>query len=106
MKNLSSQGQHYEGVTCYWLFLEIFLSGICVGRCPRTFIWTASDLDDCPRWAQGSGVVCQYIHEVKKKEMKGLGKVKEGDRREGGKTGIYQGSITKRSTQKLSLFSG
>lgn len=31
MKNLSSQGQHYEGVTCYWLFLEIFLSGICVG---------------------------------------------------------------------------
>lgn len=45
------------------------------------------------------------FHEEKKKEMKGLGKVKEGDRREGGKIEIYQGSITKRSTQKLSLSS-
>lgn len=73
-----------------------------MGRCPWTFIWTANGLDDHPHWDQGSGVVC---HEEKKKEMKGLGKVKEGDRREEGNTEIHQGSFTKRSTQKLSLFS-
>lgn len=69
----------------------MFLSGsylslcsMCMGRC---FIWTANDLDDHPRWDQGSGVVC---HEEKKKEMKGLGEVKEGDRREEGNTEIHQ----------------
>lgn len=90
----------------------MFLSGsypslcsMCMGRCPQTFIWTANGLDDDPLWAQGSGVVRRYLHEEKKKEMKGLGKVKEGDRKEGGKTEIYQGSITKRSTPMLSLSS-